>query len=371
MARKISPEAALGLSLSGEEAGGLLRQAGEPLVSWFRKNARDLPWRREPTAYRVWVSEVMLQQTRVEAVKPYYRRFLDALPDLPALAAAGEDTLLKLWEGLGYYSRARNLQKAARQAVERYGGKLPASYPLLLELAGFGEYTAGAVASIAFGIRVPAVDGNVIRVVSRLLAAEGDSAGPAFRKALRELLLETMPETAPGEFNQAVMELGATLCAPNGPPRCPECPLRDLCRGYRNGTPSAYPVKPPKKPRRVEDRTVFVICSPGGAVLRKRPPGLLGGLWEFPGADGALSPEEQAAWLREKGIVPEELRPLPDAKHIFSHVEWHMTGVLVLCREPVLGPGEVLADREQLDETYSLPSAFRVYRQALLDHWKG
>lgn len=371
MVQKKTLEERLLLSMSGDEAQALVRQASDPLLSWYRKNARDLPWRHKATAYRVWISEVMLQQTRVEAVKPYYARFLEAFPDLPALARAEEERLLKCWEGLGYYSRARNLQKAARQAVERYGGELPASYPLLLELAGFGEYTAGAVASIAFGIRVPAVDGNVIRVSARLLAAEGDSASPAFRKALRELLLETMPETAPGEFNQALMELGATLCAPNGLPRCPECPLQDLCRGCRNGVPSAYPVKPPKKPRRVEERTVFVICSPEGVMLRKRPPGLLGGLWEFPGADGSLSPEEQLAWLEEKGIASEELRPLPAAKHVFSHVEWHMTGVLALCRRLVTGPGEALADREQLDEIYSLPSAFRVYRQALLDHWKG
>ena len=198
MARTAQPLAALlALPMNGEQAASLARSANEALLRWYRRNARDLPWRRNPTPYRVWISEVMLQQTRVEAVKPYYQRFLAALPDLPSLAAAGEETLLKLWEGLGYYSRARNLQKAARQAMERHQGALPPSYEQLLDLSGFGEYTAGAVASIAFGIRVPAVDGNVLRVFSRLLAAEADAANPAVRRGFRELLLESMPPDSP------------------------------------------------------------------------------------------------------------------------------------------------------------------------------
>lgn len=371
MVQKKTLEERLLLSMSGDEAQALVRQASDPLLSWYRENARDLPWRHKATAYRVWISEVMLQQTRVEAVKPYYARFLEAFPDLPALARAEEERLLKCWEGLGYYSRARNLQKAARQVMEQFGGELPASYEALLSLPGFGEYTAGAVASIAYGIRVPAVDGNGIRVFSRLLASEADGMNAGVRKSYRELLLSVMPPEEPGTYNQAVMELGATLCGPGGAPRCGECPLNALCRGYQGGNPTAFPVKAPKKPRRIEERTIFLLVCPNGVILQKRPKGLLGGLWEFPGADGSLSPEEQLAWLEEKGIASEELRPLPAAKHVFSHVEWHMTGVLALCRRLVTGPGEALADREQLDEFYSLPSAFRVYRQALLDHWKG
>ncbi len=362
---------ALLLPMTIQDAEDTVRAAAGPLLRWYRENARDLPWRREPTPYRVWISEVMLQQTRVEAVKPYYQRFLEALPDLPALAAAEEQTLLKLWEGLGYYSRARNLQKAARQAMERYGGVLPASYEELLSLAGFGEYTAGAVASIAFGIRVPAVDGNVLRVFSRLLAAEGDIMSPAVRKGFRQLLLKAMPETAPGDFNQAVMELGATLCWPNGLPQCERCPLKYLCRGYAGGNPAAYPVKAPKKSRRVEERTVFVLACPEGVLLRLRPPGLLGGLWEFPSVDGALTPEEQLVWLQERGIVPQAVSPLRNAKHIFTHIEWQMTGVLVRCRELSPGPEEALARWEELEQRYPLPSAFRAFRRALDQCRKG
>ena len=240
----------LNLPIPEEEIFRIAAAVPEPLISWYRQNARDLPWRENPEPYRVWVSEIMLQQTRVEAVKPYYRRFLEALPDVAALADAPEEQLMKLWEGLGYYSRARNLQKAARQIMERHGGKLPPSYELLLDLAGFGEYTAGAVASIAFGIPVPAVDGNVLRVFSRVLASDSDIMAPAVRKGCRSLLLETMPQSCPGDYNQALMELGATLCAPNGPPNCMACPLSHLCRAYLNGNPSAFPVKAPKKERR-------------------------------------------------------------------------------------------------------------------------
>ena len=372
MARTAQPLAELlALPMNGEQAASLARSANEPLLRWYRRNARDLPWRQNPTPYRVWISEVMLQQTRVEAVKPYYQRFLAALPDLPSLAAAGEETLLKLWEGLGYYSRARNLQKAARQAMERHQGALPPSYEQLLDLSGFGEYTAGAVASIAFGIRVPAVDGNVLRVFSRLLAAEADAANPAVRRAFRELLLESMPPSSPGDFNQAVMELGATLCAPNGPPRCEACPISALCRAFQGGTPAAYPVKAPKKSRRVEERTVFVIVSPEGVLLHKRPPGLLGGLWEFPSADGALSPEEQAAWLCRRGISPEKTVSLRPAKHIFSHVEWHMAGCLAQCAALSPGPDESAARWDELETQYPLPSAFAAFRRALLEYRKG
>lgn len=372
MARIAQPlQTLLALPMSGEQAADLARSASEPLLRWYRQNARDLPWRHDPTPYRVWISEVMLQQTRVEAVKPYYQRFLAALPDLPSLAAAEEETLLKLWEGLGYYSRARNLQKAARQTVERYGGALPPSYEQLLDLSGFGEYTAGAVASIAFGIRVPAVDGNVLRVFSRLLAAEADVMSPAVRKGFRELLLETMPDFAPGDFNQAVMELGATLCAPYGTPRCEACPLNALCRAFRGGTPAAYPVKAPKKPRRIEERTVFVIVSPEGVLLHKRPEGLLGGLWEFPSADGALSQKEQAAWLCRRGIFPEKTILLRPAKHIFSHVEWYMTGCLAQCAALSPGPDEAAARWDELETQYPLPSAFAAFRRALFEYRKG
>ena len=357
----------LHLPLPEEEIFRLAAAVPEPLVGWYRQNARDLPWRREPTPYRVWVSEIMLQQTRVEAVKPYYRRFLEALPDIPALAAAPEEQLLKLWEGLGYYSRARNLQKAARQIMERYGGEMPPSYELLLGLAGFGEYTAGAVASIAFGVPVPAVDGNVLRVFSRLLAAESDVLAPAVRKGYRQLLLAAMPQDRPGDYNQALMELGATLCAPNGPPRCGECPLARLCRGYAGGNPGAFPVKSAKKERRVEEKTVFVAACPEGVLLRRRPDGgLLGGLWEFPWAEGRLSREEAAAALAGWGIASKALRALRPAKHLFTHIEWRMDGFLALCGEISPPEGTALARWEELEAGYALPSAFAAFKKAAL-----
>ncbi len=365
MVQKKTLEERLLLSMSGDEAQALVRQASDPLLSWYRENARDLPWRHKATAYRVWISEVMLQQTRVEAVKPYYARFLEAFPDLPALARAEEERLLKCWEGLGYYSRARNLQKAARQVMEQFGGELPASYEALLSLPGFGEYTAGAVASIAYGIRVPAVDGNGIRVFSRLLASEADGMNAGVRKSYRELLLSVMPPEEPGTYNQAVMELGATLCGPGGAPRCGECPLNALCRGYQDGNPTAFPVKAPKKPRRIEERTIFLLVCPNGVILQKRPKGLLGGLWEFPGEEGRLSFKEQGALLKERGIEYETLSLLPEAKHIFSHVEWHMTGCLAVCSNVPPKEGQVLARWEELESRYPLPGAFSAYRRVL------
>ena len=363
MVQKKTLEERLLLSMSGDEAQALVRQASDPLLSWYRENARDLPWRHKATAYRVWISEV-LQQTRVEAVKPYSARFLEAFPDLPALARAEEERLLKCWEGLGYYSRARNLQKAARQVMEQFGGELPASYEALLSLPGFGEYTAGAVASIAYGIRVPAVDGNGIRVFSRLLASEADGMNAGVRKSYRELLLSVMPPEEPGTYNQAVMELGATLCGPGGAPRCGECPLNALCRGYQDGNPTAFPVKAPKKPRRIEERTIFLLVCPNGVILQKRPKGLLGGLWEFPGEEGRLSFKEQGALLKERGIEYETLSLLPEAKHIFSHVEWHMRGYEIILPEGKpqdVVHGLLLCDLSEVQEKYPIPVAFHIF----------
>lgn len=357
----------LNLSLPEEEIFRLAESVPEPLVSWYRKNARELPWRENTDPYRVWVSEIMLQQTRVEAVKPYYQRFLEALPDVAALANAPEEQLMKLWEGLGYYSRARNLQKAARQIMERHSGKIPPSYELLLDLAGFGEYTAGAVASIAFGIPVPAVDGNVLRVFSRVLASDSDIMAPAVRKGYRRLLLETMPKDCPGDYNQALMELGATLCAPNGPPNCIACPLNKICRGYENGNPSAFPVKAPKKERRIEEKTMFVIISPEGILLRKRPEeGLLSGLWEFPWKDGHLSKDETAACLEEWRIASQKVRTLRPAKHIFSHIEWRMSGVLAICEKILPPEGMHLITWEEMETVYTVPSAFSAFQKAAL-----
>ena len=353
--------------LSAEEMSLRTFRLGEILTDWYQTAARDLPWRRTKEPYHIWLSEIMLQQTRVEAVIPYYHRFLDALPDLASLAAAPEEQTHKLWEGLGYYSRVRNLQKAAKQVVEQHGGSLPDSYEQLLKLCGIGEYTAGAVASIAFGKVVPAVDGNVLRVMSRILAAEGDILSPAVKKVYRSLLLEQMPADRPGDFNQAMMDLGAGICLPNGEPLCESCPVRELCLAFERGQQRSFPIKAPKKQRRVEERTVLLLMDEKGQVLLHQRPeeGLLAGLWEFPHEEGHLSREKVVALLSERGIIPQKIQTLKPAKHIFTHIEWQMTGYLVLCDSLAPGENEVLADADARRERYTIPSAFAAFRKIL------
>jgi len=353
--------------LSTEEATARVYQAVQLLTQWYPSAARELPWRKSKKPYHIWVSEIMLQQTRVEAVIPYYHRFLKALPTIASLAEASEEQLHKLWEGLGYYSRVRNLQKAAKQVMEYYGGDLPDNYTQLLDLCGIGEYTAGAIASIAFGQAVPAVDGNVLRVMSRLLAAEGDILSPAVKKNFRWLLQEQMPLNRPGDLNQAIMDLGAGICLPNGDPLCESCPLRTICLAFERGQQRAFPVKAPKKQRRIEKRTVLLLLDDEGKVLlRKRAnDGLLAGLWEFPHEEGCLSREEVITLLTSKGIIPEKLQTLKPAKHIFTHIEWQMTGYLIRCSSLFAAENEILADTAARTKTYTIPSAFAAFKKVL------
>ena len=322
------------------------------LLEWYRDSARTLPWRSDPTAYHVWVSEIMLQQTRVAAVLDYYKRFMEALPTLPELAAVEEDRLMKLWQGLGYYSRARNLRRAAKQVMDQFDGELPRAYEDLVTLAGVGEYTAGAIVSIAFGVPVPAVDGNVLRVAARLTGDRRDVAAPGTKKAVRQALLETMPRKMPGDYNQALMELGATVCLPNGAPLCEKCPAAGFCTARREGTAGELPVKAPKRPRRVEERTVYLIFRDGKVALRRRPSkGLLAGLWEYPNDLAPCgSPVEGEETFGGVG------------RHIFTHVEWRMTAWVVEANGDALPAGWVWADREELAETYAVPSAFQSFR---------
>jgi A/G-specific adenine glycosylase len=336
-----------------------LAAAVGPLLCWYDGSARQLPWRENPTPYRVWISEVMLQQTRVEAVRPYFARFVAALPDEPALALADDALLLKLWEGLGYYSRVRNLKKAAEIVVDRHGGALPADYDALRALPGIGEYSAGAIASIAFGIRAAAVDANVLRVVSRLLASEEDITRSPVKKKLTALVRDILPERRIGDFNQSLMELGATVCLPNGAPLCKGCPVGSLCEGFRLGRAGLLPVKAAKKPRRVQQITVFLITIKRRIALRRRPlKGLLAGLWELPNAEGALSADEAAHRLVRWGISALKIAPAQPARHIFTHIEWHIQVWRVEAESLPLPDGWVLADDGALDELYALPSAF-------------
>ncbi len=332
-----------------------------PLLDWYRKRARILPWREDPSPYRVWVSEIMLQQTRVEAVKPYFQRFMEELPDIKALAEAPEERLLKLWEGLGYYSRARNLQKAARLLMEKYGGKLPEEYEELLKLPGVGSYTAGAIASIAYGKPFPAVDGNVLRVLSRVLAIGEDIRSQPLKRRIEEDLKAVMPVTGCSAYNQGLIEVGALVCVPGGRPRCADCPLFSVCLAGKRGLWDRIPYKAPKKPRRVETRTILLLTVDGRYVIRRRPErGLLASMYEFPGLDGTYGPEELSELLAQKwpGHVL-EIRPAGEAAHVFSHVEWHMTGYVVrLDAEP---EGCLLATPRELSEKYPLPGAFYKY----------
>ena len=262
---------------------GDLRAIPKPLLKWYDNNRRILPWREDPAPYRVWVSEIMLQQTRVEAVKPYFQRFMETLPDIAALAQAPEEVLLKLWEGLGYYNRVRNLQKAAIQIMEDYGGVMPDSYEELLKLKGIGSYTAGAVSSIAYGKPNPAVDGNVLRVIARVRKDERCISEDKVKKAVEKDLWEVIPTDRPGDFNQAMMEIGACVCIPNGAPHCEECPLQQICLANADGTQLQYPNKAKAKERTVEEKTILIIRDAELAALHKRPAkGLLAGMYEFP-----------------------------------------------------------------------------------------
>ena len=331
------------------------------LLSWYDSGHRELPWRENPSPYYVWVSEIMLQQTRVEAVKPYFYRFIKALPEIAALASAEEETLLKLWEGLGYYRRVFQMQKAAHMIMERYGGSMPESYAELLLLPGIGEYTAGAIASIAFHQPVPAVDGNVLRVLARVTAEERDVQSNRVKKDFFFALKKIYPKERCGNFTQSLMELGAMICLPNGIPKCGDCPIADRCLAFLQNRTDELPVKKEKKPRRIDEKTVILLrCGDKIAVRKRETPGLLSGLWEFLNIEGCLSEPEVKEALKMQGILAEQITPLGKARHIFTHVEWHMEGYQVLCRE--FYEDFVWVTPAQLEQELSLPSAFRHFK---------
>ncbi len=338
----------------------ILSQVPQPLLDWYCKNARTLPWRENTDPYRVWVSEIMLQQTRVAAVIPYFLRFIEQLPTIEALANAPEEQLLKLWEGLGYYSRARNLQKAAKIICSQYSGVFPERYEDILSLPGVGPYTAGAVASISFGQPTPAVDGNVLRVVSRLLEWDADLIGTAEKKQVSELLAAIYPEGQCGAFTQALMELGAVICIPNTAPKCMACPLQHICGAFEFGTQAAFPVTVQKKPRKKEEKTVFLLCCKNKIALHRRQPGgLLGGLWEFPNTEEHLDPIAAKVWLAGQGLSVQTLTEGTPKKHIFTHIEWHMRCYCAECENE--NSDFVWVTEQTLLEEFSLPTAFRKF----------
>lgn len=326
------------------------------LLAWYYQNRRILPWREEVSPYRVWISEIMLQQTRVRAAIPYYKRFLRTLPTVSDLAQADDDLLKKLWEGLGYYSRVRNLKAAAIKVMEEFGGELPGDFKLLQTLPGIGEYTAGAIGSIAFGLKVPVVDGNVYRVLSRVFASHLDITKPQAKAVFARLATAMLPDT-PGDFNQALMELGAMVCVPNGAPLCEECPIKNLCASYHTELVEQLPMKSEKPPRTAQEYTVLIYCHDGKVFLEKRPDrGLLAGMWGFVMQEGIAEPQHF-----EVPVVP-----LGKAKHIFTHIEWHMVGYIIFS-ENVPSDG-VWVTPDELEGKYAVPAAYRKYRDAIAEN---
>ena len=329
------------------------------LLPWYYENRRDLPWREDREPYHIWLSEIMLQQTRVEAVKGYYARFLTTLPTIDALANCDDDILHKLWEGLGYYSRVRNLKKAAREIMDSHGGVFPRDHAQVLALPGIGDYTAGAICSIAFDQPTPAVDGNVLRVWSRLTDDPAPIDLPATKKRVKEALAAIYPKEA-GDFTQALMELGATLCGPNRKPGCESCPCKEICLGFKNGTAESLPVKSPKREKRLEDRTVFILRCDERYALEKRPgKGLLAGLWQFPNVIGHLDTQEALTEIESMGLRPRELIREVHRKHIFTHILWNMKGIYLDVAETT--GGFQWFTGEEVEAQAALPTAFRQF----------
>lgn len=342
----------------------LFMEAVEPIVQWFRECKRDLPWRHNISAYHVWVSEIMLQQTRVEAVKSYYERFLKELPTVRDLAEISEDKLLKLWEGLGYYNRVRNMQKAAQQIMVDYGGIFPDEYEQIRGLKGIGNYTAGAISSFAYGIPKPAVDGNVLRVLSRLTGSDADIMLASTRNRMEQALEEVIPYNAASDFNQGLIELGAIVCVPNGSAKCDVCPLHRFCRARIEGRIEELPVKKKAKERRIEKKTILVLKDGDTVAIKKRPAkGLLARLYELPNVEDHLTMEQVVEYCKRIGLTPVRVKEMGKAKHIFSHVEWHMIGYQVQvdeleknCKDTV-----IFAKEEELENIYPIPAAFAAY----------
>ncbi len=334
-----------------------LNQLVQPLLDWYAANRRRLPWREEVSAYRTWVSEIMLQQTRVTAVIPYFERFLTAFPTVETLANAEESHLLKLWEGLGYYSRARNLQKAAKIIVDTYGGQFPQTYEEIIALPGIGDYTAGAILSIAFRQSVPAVDGNVLRVAARITGDARNVLDTKVRKDFRERMAKIMPHEQSGTFNQALMDLGASVCLPNGTPLCEECPAKGFCDAYATNRQKILPVRQKNTEKRVEQKTVFLLRRGDEVALRQRgDTGLLARLWEYPHVEGILDEAAAAAQLADWGITPHNWAKSVRFKHIFTHIRWEMVGY-VLDIEGI-GPTDWVWVKESERQNYAIPSAF-------------
>lgn len=335
----------------------LPREMTSRLLAWYQANKRDLPWRRDTVPYHVWLSEIMLQQTRVEAVREYYARFLSALPHISDLAAVDEARLMKLWQGLGYYSRARNLRRAAVEIMEHHGGVFPRDYTAIRALPGVGDYTAGAIASICFGLPCPAVDGNVLRLLSRICADESRVDTLAAKRRAAALVAPLYPPGRCGDFSQCLMELGATVCLPHGAPRCAVCPAAPFCLANQQGRELDFPVRAPKKARRMEDLTVLILRVGDQLALRQRgAQGLLAGLWELPYVAGHLDPQQALAQAEAWDLAPGAISGMTTRTHIFTHIEWHMACYELECAHQA--KAFTWANPARLAREYALPRAF-------------
>ncbi len=332
----------------------------EKILSWYHKNRRTMPWREEPLPYYIWISEIMLQQTRVDTVIPYFHRFIEKYPDISSLSESDEEELLKYWEGLGYYNRVRNLRVTAMNLMENYDGKLPETFHELLKLKGIGEYTAGAIASEAFGEKVPAVDGNVFRVMARLLGVKEDIKEKKVMDYIKETVKELLPEEEVGNFNQGMIEVGALICIPNGSPKCGLCPVRKYCVAYDQELQDEIPKKKKQKERKVEERTVLILESDRTFAIRKRPEGkLLGGLYEFFHEEGFYEKEEVLNLLKDMNLEPISIEPLKDKKFLFTHIEWRLKAYHITQEELLF------ESIEDIKKKYTLATAFRDYLDQL------
>lgn len=307
------------------------KQFQNDLITWFHQEKRDLPWRRTADPYQIWISEIMLQQTRVDTVIPYYKRFIEKFPTLNDLAHADEEVLLKQWEGLGYYSRARNLQAGVREVAEKYGGTVPGSRKEISALKGVGPYTAGAVLSIAYGLPEHAVDGNVMRVLSRILLIDEDIAKPKTRKVFEEAVTELISHEDPSAFNQGLMELGALICTPTSP-KCLLCPVREHCAAFHEGRQQELPVKTKAKASKAVNYAMAAIRKDGAWLMEKRATnGLLANMWQFPLLEvpRSIEAEELEERLSEQfnGLVS-KAEKITSFKHVFSHLTWNVDGFI-------------------------------------------
>ncbi len=346
-----------------------LQKLANCLTKWYPDNARDLPWRRDRDPYHVWLSEIMLQQTRVEAVREYYLRFLKALPTVKDLAEVPDDRLMKLWQGLGYYTRARNLKKAAALICNEYGGKFPTTYESVRALPGVGDYTAGAVSSICYDLSTPAVDGNVLRVYSRIQNDFAEIDKDATKKAVRTALTEVYKKENACVLTQAFMELGACVCVPNGAPKCEACPAADFCLAKKKGTIEKLPVRSEKKKRKVVELQVLLLVCGDKIAIKKRPEkGLLAGMWEFPNYEGPVSETSAAKAADELFVKPLRILFQTSYAHIFTHVEWHMTAYCFTC--DAMPDTLIWVTAAELEETFALPSAFMPFANSYMELYK-